>query len=240
MADKPANQPAGNSVPASARKRQQISHSNRIMFLWIAGASVIVAFSAVGIIFLTKQLVFNQTVIMETSKTAETLKKNIESAKQLDKAVNELRADPGLSKVPSSVGGKSSNLDKILDALPYEGDWVGLGSSLQSSLLSGVAINSLSVTSTASSDSLATGGVDLNSFQTIGEAQPISFNFKASGSDAELKTLLARLGSSIRPIKITNMKLESGGPNKIDATIQAVTYYQPKKTFELGEKAIKP
>ncbi len=239
MAQKSSSQsPTSNNMPASTRKRQQITRSNRIMFLWVAGASVIVAFSVVGTIFLTKQLVFNQKVIIETTTTADTLAKNIESAKKLNKAVNQLRADQRLSSVPSSTD-KSNNLDKILDALPYEGDWVGLGSSLQTSLLSGIAVNALSVDSTSSTDSF-NSGVDLNSFKTIGDVQPISFNFKVSGSDAELKTLLGRLDNSIRPIKITNMKLESGGPNKIDATIQAITYYQPKKTFELGEKAIKP
>jgi hypothetical protein len=239
MAQKAPTESPNTNVPASARKRQQITHSNRIMFLWVAGASIIVAFSVVGTIFLTKQLIFNQKVIIETTKTADILKNNIDNAKKLDKEVNKLRADPSLSSVPSSGTAKSNNLDKILDALPYEGDWVGLGSSLQTSLLSGIAVNALSVDSTSTADALSSG-VDLNSFKTVGDVQPISFNFKASGTDAELKTLLVRLDHSIRPIKITNMKLESGGPNKIDATIQAITYYQPKKTFELGEKAVKP
>lgn len=208
------------------------------MFLWVAGASVIVAFSIVGVIFLTKQLIFNQRVIIEKTNTADTLNKNIESAKKLNKAVNGLRADRNLSSVPSSTA-KGNNLDKVLDALPYEGDWVGLGSSLQSSLLSGIAVNTLAVDST-STDSASVSGIDLSTLGTIGEAQPISFTFKVSGSDTELKTLLSRLNSSIRPIRIVNMKLESAGPNKIDATVQAVTYYQPKKTFELQEKTIKP
>lgn len=238
MAQKTPDSSTNNIVPASARKRQQIAHSNRIMFFWVAGASVIVAFSIVGVIFLAKQLIFNQRIIIETTETANTLKDNIDTARELDKAVNELRANRNISSVPSSTA-NSNNLDKILDALPYEGDWVGLGSSLQSTLLSGIAVNSLSVDSTSSVDALSSG-VDLSTLQSVGDAQPISFNFKVSGTDAELKTLLARLNKSIRPIKIINMKLESGGPDRIDATVQAITYYQPKKTFELGEKAIKP
>jgi hypothetical protein len=80
----------------------------------------------------------------------------------------------------------------------------------------------------------------LSAIQSVGSTLPITFTFKISGSDNELKALLARLDSSIRPIKIVNLKLESAGPNKINATVQAVTYYQPEKTFELGEKTIKP
>lgn len=238
MAQKAKLTTINNAAPASARKRQQIAKSNRIMFLWVAGASVIVAFAVVGSIFLMKQLVYNQKVIFEKNNTAGVLNKNIVAAKKLNKTVNSLRANRSLSSVPSSAQ-KGNNLDKILDALPYEGDWVGLGSSLQSTLLSGIAVDSLSVDSTTES-SATSSGVDLSSLQRVGTTQPISFSFKVSGSDAELKTLLTRLNNSIRPVKVITMKLESAGPNRIDATIQAITYYQPKKVFELKEKTVKP
>lgn len=237
MAQKPKHTTLNNAAPASARKRQQIAKSNRTMFIWVAGASVIVAFAVVGSIFLMKQLVFNQKIIFEKTATADVLNKNIVAAKKLNKTVNSLRANRSLSSVPSS-NQKGNNLDKILDALPYEGDWVGLGSSLQSTLLSGIAIDSLSVDPTTGEAS--TSGIDLSSLEQVRNTEPISFSFKVSGSDAELKTLLSRLNSSIRPVKIITMKLESGGPNRIDATIQAVTYYQPKKVFELKEKTVKP
>jgi len=227
-----------NNVPVGMRKRQQIATISRTMFLWVAGASIVVAFAGVGSIFLTKQLLFNQKIIVEKSKTADTLKKNIDNAKTLNSAVNQLRADRNLSRVPASTA-TSNNLDKILDALPYEGDYVGLGSSLQSTLLSGIAIDSLTVDATAGNE-LSTSGVDLSTVEIVGDAQPITFTFKVSGSDAELKTLLGRLDKSIRPIKILNMKLEAAGPNKLDATIQALTYYQPKKVFQLQEETIKP
>ena len=237
MAQKSKLTTLNSAVPASARKRQQIAKSNRTMFLWVAGASVIVAFAVVGSIFLVKQLVFNQKIIFEKTATADVLNKNIVTAKKLNKTVNSLRANRSLSSVPSSAQ-KSNNLDKILDALPYEGDWVGLGSSLQSTLLSGIAVDSLSVDSTTGEGN--TSGIDLSSLEQVGNTEPISFSFKVSGSDAELKTLLARLNNSIRPIKVISMKLESGGPNRIDANIQAITYYQPKKVFELKEKTVKP
>ncbi len=237
MAKKPAAS-VSNNVPAGMRKRQQIATISRTMFLWVAGASIIVAFAGVGSIFLTKQLLFNQKIIIEKGKTADTLKKNISSAKALNRSINQLRADRNISKVPASTA-TSNNLDKILDALPYEGDYVGLGSSLQSTLLNGIAIESLTVDATGGAE-FSTSGIDLSTLNTVGNAQPITFTFKVSGSDAELKTLLARLDKSIRPIKILNMKLEAAGPNKLDATIQALTYYQPKKVFKLQEKTIKP
>lgn len=235
----PATNSALNSaIPASTRKRQQIANSNRTMFLWVAGASVIVAFSIVGSIFITKQLVFNQKIIAAKTTTADVLKKNIDSAKELDAAINKLRADRNISSVPSSTT-KANNLDKVLDALPYEGDWIGLGSSLQSTLLRGISVESLSVDS-ISLDAVGSSGVDPSLAASVADAQAISFSFKVSGNVSELKTLMERLNNSIRPIKIVNLKLESGGPGRIDATVQAVTYYQSKKTFELREEAIKP
>ncbi len=239
MAHKLTASSPNTSVPASARKRQQIARSNRTMFLWVAGASVIVAFSVVGSIFLTKQLIFNQSVIAEQTKTADILKTNIVVSKELNKKINQLRANRDISRVPSSTQ-KSNNLDKILDALPYEGDWIGLGSSLQSTLLNGISLSSLGVDSVSADGASNSGSLDLSTIELIGDTRAISFGFKASGNDSELKTLLARLDNSIRPIKIISMKLESAGPNKIDASIQAITYYQPKKVFELKEKTVKP
>ena len=226
-------------IKGGARKRQQIESSNRSMFIWVAAGSVIVAFALVGSIFLSKQIIFNQKVLIEDNKTAGILTKNIANAKTLDSSVNDLRADPTLSQVPASSD-SSNNLDKVLDALPYEGDWVGLGSSLQSTLLSGISIDTLSVDSTTDPTGTTDSGVDVSDVPTVGDALPITFTFKVSGSDTDLKALLSRLNNSIRPIKILNMKLEAAGPDRIDATVQAVTYYQLEQTFQLQQEVVKP
>ena len=231
--------PVSGAANGGARKRQQIESSNRTMFVWVAVGSVVVAFALVGCIFLSKQIIFNQKVLVEDSKTASILTKNITNAKALDTSISDLRADPDLSQVPASSD-SSNNLDKILDALPYQPDWVGLGSSLQSTLLKGISIDTLSVDSTSDPTAAADSGVQLSNVPSVGDALPITFTFKVSGSDDELKTLLAHLNDSIRPIKILNMKLESAGPNRIDATVQAVTYYQLEKTFQLQQEVVKP
>lgn len=230
--------PSSNKTSVGLKKRDQIARGNRTMFLWVAGASVIVAFSLVASIFLFKQLLFNQKVLNEKNKTVSILKQNIDNTKVLHKRVNELRADRSISSVASNVS-DSNNLDKILDALPYVGDWVGLGSSLQSTLLNGVALDSLTVDST-SGDAISSSTIDTSTLSSVGDAQPITFSFKVSGTDTELKTLLQKLDRSIRPIKLVNLQFQSAGPNKLEMTVQALTYYQPKKTFELKETTIKP
>ena len=42
------------------RKRQQIASANRTMFLWVAGASVIVGAALVVAVFMTNKLIFTR------------------------------------------------------------------------------------------------------------------------------------------------------------------------------------
>ncbi len=233
-----AKQKAADASPqVGIKKRQQISSTNRAMFLWVAGASVITAFALVGIIFLVQKGIFNEKVLMKKGDTASTLSKDIDNAKTLNKAVNELRSDRSIGKVPSSVSG-SNNLDKVLDALPYEGDAVALGSSLQTALLNGITIDSLSIDT--GNDPNSSASAALASEAPVGDAQPIGFSFKATGDDASLKALFEKLDRSLRPIKIVSLQLQAAGVDKISATVQAVTYYQPLKTFELTKEVVKP
>lgn len=228
----------GPSSPAvGVRKRQQIASSNKTMFLWVAGASVIVAFAIVVSIFLVKQIVFTEKILMEKNKTVGTLDKNIETAAILNKNVKKLRADKNLTLVRSSAS--DNNLDVIIDAMPYATDNVSLGSSLQTVLLTGISIDAMSV-DLSNSDSTSTSGTSINAIETVGNSKFMTFSFKVTGSSEQLQGLLVRLNRSIRPIKIVSLQLESAGPSKLTATVQAATYYQPKKTLDLQQKVVKP
>jgi len=226
------------------KKRDQIASSNRTMFFWVAGASVLVSFAVVASIFLIKQLVFNERVLGEKAKTSSILKKDISSVKQLHRSVNQLRADKRLTGLRSA--GSTNNLDVVLDALPYEGDAVAFGSSLQSILLVGSSIESLTVDPAVQESDADLGqsapisSVDITSLTAVGTAQPITFSFKISGSENDLRNMFKKLNSSLRPIKIIVTELQSSGGGRVEVVVQAVTYYQPKKVFELTQKAIKP
>lgn len=236
--EKKAKAPKSSGV--SLRKRQQIDTSNRTMFLWVAGASVLVAFALVACIFVVQKGMFNEKVLMKKGETASILEDNLDNAKSLNRAVNNLRGDRNIGKVPSSTA-NSNNLDKILDALPYEGDAVALGSSLQTTLLSSAALESLTVDNVSPDGiSNASSGVDPTALTPIGNAEPISFSFKMTGSDTELKETFEKLNRSIRPIKVLSMQLQAAGDNKVAATVLAVTYYQPLTKFELKEETVKP
>ncbi len=228
----------------AVKKRAQIASGSRIMFIWVAGASVLVSFSVVLSIFLIKQLVFNERVLFEKNKTATTLQNDIDSVKELHRSVNNLRANKNLTALRTS--GSTNNLDVVLDALPYEGDSVALGSSLQTTLLSGSSINSLTVDPVfIEGEEAETGAtpattVDITTLQPIDNAQPITFSFKVSGSENDLRNMFKKLNTSIRPIKIITTELQSAGGGKVEVTVQAVTYYQSKKAFNLEKKVLKP
>jgi hypothetical protein len=233
--DKTPQRPAAPAI--GVRKRQQIASSNKAMFLWVAGASVLVAFALVISIFLAKQIIFTEKVLIEKNNTIGTLDKNLQTADALDKNVKKLRADKNLTLARSSAS--DNNLDVIIDAMPYAADEVALGSSLQTALLTGASIESLTVEST-NADAATTGGTDTSFLEQVGTAQPIVFSFKATGTSEQLQDVLDRFNRSIRPINILSLQLESAGANNLTATVQAVTYYQPKKTVELTEKVVKP
>lgn len=225
-----------SSPGVGVRKRQQIASGNKTMFLWVAGASVIVAFAIVVSIFMIKQIVFTEKILIEKNKTVSTLEKNAETADALDKNVKNLRADKNLTLVRSSAS--DNNLDVIIDAMPYATDNVAFGSSLQTVLLTGISIDAMSVD--PSNSSTSTSGVDTGAVETVGDSRPMTFSFKVTGSSGQLQELLSRLNRSIRPIKIVSLQLESAGPGKLTATVQAATYYQPKKTLDLQQKVVKP
>lgn len=238
MADQKQSRPSPAAPSVGMRKRQQIASSNKTMFMWVAGASVIVAFALVGSIFLVKQIVFTEKILMEKGKTVSNLNENIQAAGELDKAVNNLRANDNLAAARSSAS--SNNLDVVIDAMPYAADPVSLGSSLQTALLTGISIQSLSVDTPSADGSTVGASTNTSTLQTVGTAQPITFSFKATGSSDQLKDLFDRLDRSIRPIQIMSLQLESAGQGKLTATVQAATFYQPQKKLELQQKVVKP
>lgn len=237
MADSKEQKPNISGASSSAvglRKRQQIAASNKTMFLWVAGASVVVAFAIVISIFLVKQIMFSEKILIEKRETVSTLEKNIKSAKELDKNVNKLRANKNLSQLRNKAS--SNSLDVIIDALPYRADKAALGASLQKVLLTDASIDALDIESEEGASS------DLTAVQTeqVGTSEPMTFTFKVTGGVDQIKAVLDKLNKSIRPIVITSFQVESAGGNNLTASIQASTYYQPARQFELTEKVIKP
>lgn len=227
-------------------KRKQIEGSNKMMFLWVAGASVIVAFALVASIFLIKQMIFQTRVIAAKNETNNTLQDNIKIAPELKKEVEKLIANPNLADSRSRAD--QNNLAVIFDALPFVADDIGFGSSLQSVLLSGlgtpenITINSLSNSGEVASSSTAPAGdaTSAASAPAPAGAQELAFSFTITGSDKNIKEILSRFDRSIRPIQVTSLSLQASEGGRVTASVQAKTFYQPKKTIQLTNKTVKP
>lgn len=233
----PDEKPSTVKAPVLLKKREQIRSNNKQLFLWVAGGSIVVSFSLVISVFLVKQLIFNEKVLTEKGISSKNLATNIVNAKQLDENVNELRSNPSLKSARSNP--EENNLDVIIDALPYDGNTVDLGASLQDVIVSGVSVDSLGVLGSDSVDAALDDGTSVVT-EAIGSSQPSKFSFGISGTPDEIKGFIDRLNRSIRPIKITQMQLQPAGEGKITVTATAETYYQPSTVFELKEKVVKP
>ncbi len=225
------------------RKRQQIAGANKTMFLWVAGISVVVGFCAVGALFLTQKMLFNEKVLSEKSKTAAILVKNNEIIDDLKAKVRVLNTNQSL--MDSRAKTDDQPLQVVLDALPAEANSTALGSSLQEKLIPGAgitiesfAMDTIQGVETQSSDDVQNAS---SSSASEGENQ-ITFRFAVSASSdnpTPLKEVLQRLERSVRAIDITSLTIETQGP-KIVLSVEGRAFYQPAKTVELKDKTVKP
>lgn len=230
-------------------KRQLIDRTNRSMFLWIAGASIIVMFAIVASIFLGKQVIFKNKVIAEKSKTSAILNDNISQAKELDKSVNDLTANPDLASVKTQP--EEENLQVIFDALPWRFDGTALGASLQTKLLDNLgSIESLNISALSgdtssldgSTSSGGSGSVDSSLVPTGEGPQETDFNFTLVGSDSNVQKALEQMEKSILPIQVISISLQASDQSgkTITAIVHAKTFYQSVKEFMLTNKVVRP
>jgi Tfp pilus assembly protein PilO len=217
------------------RKRQQIEKANKSMFLWIIGASVLVAFCLVASQFIFKQARFNAKVISAKTEARDTLKKNLQNADTLKKEVNQLIANPDLGAVKSRPD--DSALQVVLDALPTDNDPTAFATSLQQAILprSGVSLDTLStVSSTSDATSESAAGV-----ASSDQVPQIPFNIVLSGNYDQIKTSLQNMEHVIRPISISRFALQGSG-DRLTMAADGMTYYLPSKSINVTTKPIKP
>lgn len=223
------------------RKRQQIGQANRLMFLSIAGVSVVVGFSIVLIVFLGQRIWFGEKVIAEKLNTVSVLEKNLEAVPELKDNVRLLNTNEDLKS--TRLKESDPALQSVLDALPAEANSTAMASSLQNRLLNNVpniVIESLKVQpvsgiettdeTVALSDSTAPGS------NTIGFSFSVSTTY--TNQDG-LREVLARIEKSIRPFNITTLSVESQS-NRVIMTATGVGYYVPAKTVQLTDKVVRP
>lgn len=222
---------------AGFRKRQQITKTNKNIFIWVALAAVLVTVCIVVMQFLVRQLLFNQEIIGAKTTAQSIVVQNKQNTTELKKKIDALVADANLAKVKTDTveGNTSSNLQVILDALPTTNDGATFANSLSKVILpqSGVSIESINVDSTAGAEVTATAAVSTVSPQTLG------FTVSIQGGYDQVRQALVDLARVIRPISITKLSLQGDG-NNLTASIAGVTYSLPPATVNLESKSLKP
>lgn len=218
------------------RKRQQIARANRMMFVWVAGVSVIVGIAIVLSIFLVQKLLFNEKVLSKKQDTARILTDNNKAVGKLKDNARVLNTNQDLLRARAKE--EDTALQVILDALPSEPNSSALGSSLQNVLLpgDGIQVESLTVDPITGAENTAESeaGADNNN--------SISFTFSVSAPSDKidgLRELLRRLERSIRAIDVHTLAIEMQG-SRITLTASAVAHYEPPKSIELKTETVKP
>lgn len=225
------------------RKRQQISRANKMMFLWVAGVSVVVGISIVLTIFLAQRILFGEKVITEKNKTASTLEANLKAVATLKENINVLNTNEALQA--SRLSENDPPIQSVLDALPAVANSTALATSLQTKLLSGVAgitLESINVDAASGDQVAATDQTATPATDTSGATNQLGFSFAVSASTdnyAALQQVLQRLEKSIRPINITAISVEGQG-DRVTMTVTGVSYYGSAKTIQLTDKVLKP
>lgn len=212
----------------SANKRQQIAKSSRIMFVWVAGASVLVGFAAVICWFLIQQIMFKERVITEKNKTVSTLQQNIKAVPKLSDNIRVLETNVALNSAKANSNEKA--LQVILDALPADENTLALGASLQTKLIGSagnLTIDSLDATPAAGANGTAT------TTTTSDGVQRMNFSFTVSSADPNaIKDLLKRLERSVRIMDVDTLRIEQS-ETRMTMVVQAHAYYLPEKKIEL-------
>ena len=229
------------------KKRQQITNTRKQVFTWVALAAALVVICLVVGWNLMQRINYQNKVNRDVGKTAQTMHDNVEAADKLIKNVNALKANAALS-LPNLKADDSTVFQVVIDALPTEDDSVALSSSLQNKILSksGVTIEQINVDTTESDSSSGSSsscsgssksGVSKADDIQFPVAKPITFRVSLVGSFDSVKSALQDIESTIRPITITKLTID-GSDDKLNATIEAQTYYSSKVNFKLGKKEI--
>jgi len=227
------------SKNAAIRKRTQIAIANRMMFMWVAGVSILFGFATVATIFLTQMMMFNERVINEKNKTISVLKSNNDSISELESQIRVLDTNQAL--IDSKASTDDQAIQVILDALPSEANSLALGASIQNKLLAGIKgleLNSLQVNPVVGVESLSGDKSIINASSSNQSANEILFRFSVTGDEVALKKVLTNLELSIRTIDVISLKIE-GQADKSILSVQARAFYEPVRVVELKDKTVK-
>ena len=216
-------------------KRVQIDKSQSRMLVAAAIAAFMLTFALVGGKMLVGQIVYQNKVISAKKDAVRQMKSNIQASSSL---MTSYKAFVSTSK--NAIGGNpqgagpqdGDNAKIVLDALPSRYDFPALTTSLERLL------NAQNMTIESISGSDDEVNQQENESSPSPEAVPVPFQISANGAYASAQSLFDSFDKSIRPLQVQKVQL-SGGQNQMFVKIDAQTYYQPGKNFNITKKDVK-
>lgn len=199
-------------------KRQQLAQANSTVFIAVAIAAVVVMFSLISTRFMWNKKSYNDRVITAKTKARNDVTTNVENLDKLSE------------QFPQLDSSASTNATTILHALPPVYDYAALTTSLNSlASASGVTFNG-STGEDTSADAVLSAPV----------SQPVEIPIaiQVTGNYEAIKKFMNSLERSIRPILVNNVTF-SGSNNTLEAQIQATTYYQPARSFDVTKTEVR-
>ena len=228
----------------AVRKRALIDQASKNMFLVVAAASVILGFSAVGAIYLSKWIAFNAKVIGEKGKIIDNYNTSLNNLPILAASVMNLADDSSLESVArgrdevtcESFEGEvytdiqsirtCSALRVIPDALPATLNPEALLASLNKIfLLTGTNPESLSPS-------------DNSGLSALTNISTIPVTLSISGDSSLTRSLLDNVEKSIRTFEMGTVTIEWRGETSILLRGQANAFYSSEVTIEPQTKTI--
>lgn len=206
-------------------KRELIEKANTTMFAAVAIASIIAAFSLVALNFMWDQAQYNNRVNDAKESARDILDNNIQNATSLRQSLLELNNKDDI--IPGQDG--KSNTAVVLDALPRKYDFPALRTSIDKLAdISGVKL-------------VGFNGSDIESdaLKTMVDPIPqeVSFSINVEGDYDSVKQLLEDIENTIRPVRITRVRM-SGTDSNMSANFDLITYYQPSVDVDIQTEVI--
>ncbi|HEX5797970.1 MAG TPA: hypothetical protein VFX79_01320, partial [Candidatus Saccharimonadales bacterium] len=202
-------------------------------------AAFLVVFSLVASKALLDQRAYQSKVIGAKQEALETLEENLVAADQLTTSYQEF-----IGATTNVLGGNpfgdadqdGDNARIILDALPSKYDFPALTTSVDK-LLRDKGVPPASISGTDDEASYSSGGASDSSGGSSGVVE-MPFSVEVSTASAKGKFLLGLFEKSIRPIDVQTLSIK-GTENKLEFSINAVTYFQPEKRVNVRTEAIR-
>ncbi|OYW44638.1 hypothetical protein B7Z28_00090 [Candidatus Saccharibacteria bacterium 32-45-3] len=238
MDETPQTSSAPRGKLTGLKRRQLVVKANKKVFLWVAGAALIVTTCLVVSQFFVRQLIYNNKVIDEKTQTNKTIEQNKETIKTVKDKIDAMRGNENLSAARADKQ-NDSNFQVILDALPASEDAATFSNSLAQTILrpANVGITALSAGIVdGQSASVPVASSVVSTGEAISPAE-MPFMVTYSGSLESFKEAFLRIEKTIRPIYITNFVL-SASDETTTINITGKTFYQPGGEIKLGQKEI--